>query len=110
MCRERPGERRWSGAENQGEEWERGVWYLISAGVCGREEHMCDLTWEEVRMTHKQLNIPDLSISKSRGCFQELRDAFPHERPPQPQPPLRCPPPPRPRAAAKVQGVGQREL
>ena len=71
---------------------------------------MCDLTWEEVRMTHKQLNIPDLSISKSRGCFQELRDAFPHERPPQPQPPLRCPPPPRPRAAAKVQGVGQREL
>ena len=24
---------------------------------------MCDLIWEEVKMTHKQLNIPDHSIS-----------------------------------------------
>lgn len=47
-----------------------------------REEHMGDLTGEEVKVTHKQLNIPDHSISKSRGCFQELGNSSPDKASP----------------------------
>lgn len=60
---------------------------------------MGGLTREEVKMTHKQRNIPDHSISKSGGRFQELGDSSPDKAAPRPKPPT---PFPQPGPAAKV--------
>ncbi|KAK2102695.1 hypothetical protein P7K49_020362, partial [Saguinus oedipus] len=37
--------------------------------MSSQEKHMCDLTWE-VKVTHKQLNTPDPSISKLEVVFR----------------------------------------
>lgn len=54
---------------------------------------MGGLTREEVKMTHKQRNIPDHSISKSGGRFQELGDSSPDKVAPRPKPPTPFPQP-----------------
>ena len=46
---------------------------------------MCDLSWEEVRMTHKQLNIPDHSISNPGVVSRSsVTSALLHSAPPPP--------------------------
>ena len=46
---------------------------------------MCDLSWEEVRMTHKQLNIPDHSIFNPGVVSRSsVTSALLHSAPPTP--------------------------
>lgn len=58
---------------------------------------MCDLTWDEVKVTHEQLNIPDPSISNP-GLFPGAQQLLPacevHPPGSAPKGPPPDPPPP----------------
>lgn len=79
----------WNSAWSQrGEGSVSGIGFLLAC-----DKHMCDLTWEEVKVTHKQLNAPGPSISNPGWLpgvppCPPARGVRPQPQPPHPPPSL----------------------